>query len=32
MNIGFTWYKDKLGNVYYNLPEVMKEVGVGLAE
>ena len=32
MNIGFTWYKDNLGNVYYNLPEVMKEIGVGLSE
>ena len=29
---GFNWYKDKVGNVYYNLPEVMKEIGVGLAE
>ena len=29
---GFNWYKDKFGNVYYNLPEIMKEIGVGLAE
>ncbi len=29
---GFNWYKDKNGNVYYNLPEVMREIGVGLVE
>jgi len=31
-NRGFSWYKDKFGNVYYNLPEVIKEIGVGLVE
>ena len=31
-NRGFSWYKDKFGNVYYNLPEVMKDVGVGFVE
>ena len=31
-NRGFNWYKDKFGHIYYNLPEVMKEIGVGLAE
>ena len=31
-NTGFSWYKDNLGNVYYNLPEVMEEIGVGLTE
>lgn len=29
-NRGFPWYKDKDGNVYYNLPEVMREIGVGI--
>ena len=29
-NRGFTWYKDKDGNVYYNLPEVMREIGIGV--
>jgi|TARA_B100001964_G_scaffold5140_1_gene5551 hypothetical protein len=32
MNIGFTWYKDSRGKIYYNLPEVMQEIGVGIAE
>jgi len=31
-NRGFRWYKDKDGNVYYNLPEVMREIGVGIHE
>ena len=31
-NRGLSWYKDKFGNVYYNLPEVMKDVGVGFVE
>mgnify|MGYP007063496173 CR=1 FL=1 len=31
-NRGFNWYKDKFGNVYYNLPEVMKDIGVGIVE
>lgn len=29
-NRGFPWYKDKDGNVYYNLPEVMRSIGVGI--
>ena len=29
-NRGFSWYKDKDGNVYYNLPEVMREIGIGI--
>ena len=28
-NRGFTWYKHD-GSVYYNLPEVMREIKVGL--
>ena len=28
-NRGFTWYKHD-GTVYYNLPEVMREIKVGL--
>ena len=28
-NRGFTWYKHN-GSVYYNLPEVMREIKVGL--
>lgn len=28
-NRGFTWYKHD-GNVYYNLPEVMREIKVGV--
>ena len=31
-NTGFSWYKDNLGNVYYNLPEVMNEIGVESVE
>jgi len=27
---GFRFYKDKLGNVYYNLIEVLNELGVKL--
>tara|TARA_R110000803_G_scaffold128363_2_gene195789 strand:+ start:3106 stop:3351 length:246 start_codon:yes stop_codon:yes gene_type:complete len=27
-NTGFKFYKDKLGNVYYNLIEVLNELGV----
>ena len=29
-NRGFSWYKDKDGNVWYNLPEVMREIGIGI--
>ena len=29
-NRGFSWYKDKDGNVYYNLPEVKREIGIGI--
>ena len=29
-NRGFPWYKDKDGNVWYNLPEVMRSIGVGI--
>ncbi len=29
---GFPFYKDNNGNVYYNLPEVMKELQVTLME
>ena len=28
-NRGFTWYKHE-GSVYYNLPEVMREIKVGV--
>ena len=28
-NRGFTWYKHD-GKVYYNLPEVMREIGIGI--
>jgi len=29
---GFPFYKDNSGNVYYNLPEVMKELQLTLIE
>jgi|TARA_R100001530_G_scaffold114826_1_gene81790 hypothetical protein len=29
---GFPFYKDSSGNVYYNLPEVMKELQVSLID
>lgn len=31
-NTGYNFYKDKFGNVYYNLPEVMKEMAVSFVE
>ena len=31
-NTGYRFYKDKFGNVYYNLPEVMKELQVNFVD